>query len=270
MELMKVRHLGEIDGACRPLEDAVVSPLGSEDAGPIRFIIGRTPTKTMVKRVEVINMPTFLKHTGRMTVAVLALAAAPGASVAQDEEARPRSHTRGLLLNLHVSAASLSTDGGSDSGGGGGVTIGYGVSRKVLLYLQFDGAAVDIRERGFEGRYGLGHGDLGIRYSFANESKPFIPYLTVAFTGLFAGADIRTSAFGSTDVSLRGGGLKLGGGFGYYFVPQLALDANLTFTLGQFSDLTIENVTIDFDNTKANTTRLELGLSWYPQGWEPT
>lgn len=136
----------------------------------------------------------------------------------------------------------------------------------MLLYVQFDGASVDIRDDDFEGSYGLGHGDLGIRYSFANGSKPFIPYLTGAFSGLFAGADIQTSAFGSTDVSLRGGGLKLGGGFGYYFVPQLALDLNLTFTLGQFSDLTIENVTIDFENTKANTSRLEMGLSWYPQG----
>lgn len=197
---------------------------------------------------------------------LLVLGASPAQLQAQDEEAPARSHTRGLLLNLHLTAASLSTDGGSDSGGGAGVTIGYGVSRKVLLYLQFDGASVDIKDRDFEGSYALGHGDLGIRYSFANESKPLVPYLTGAFTGLFAGADIQTSAFGSTDVSLRGGGLKLGGGFGYYFIRQLALDVNLTFTLGQFSDLTIENVTIDFENTQANTSRLEVGLSWYPQG----
>ena len=60
-------------------------------------------------------------------------------------------------------------------------------------------------------------------------------------------------------------GLRLGGGFGYHFIPQLALDVGLSFTFGTFNDLEIESVTLDIDDTKANTSRLDVGLSWYPQ-----
>lgn len=191
----------------------------------------------------------------------LLLVAAPGLLSAQDGDAPARSHTSGLVLNLHLQGGALSTDAGTNNGGGGGLMVGYGVSRKVLIFLQWDGSEIDLEDEDLQGSYGLGHGDLGVRYSFANQERAFIPYLTGAFTGLWAGAEIA-----NRDVSLSGGGIRLGGGFGYYFIRQLALDVGLSFTFGSFSNLKIENVTLDVENVGVTTSRLEVGLSWYPQG----
>ena len=194
----------------------------------------------------------------------LALAAAPVAAQqeATDAESTARSHTAGLVLNLHLQGGSLSTEGGSNSGGGAGAMIGYGVSPKVLIFLQVDAAEVDLdADQDLQGSYGLVHSDLGVRYTFANPDRAFVPYLAGAFTGLFAGAEVL-----GLDVSVRGGGIRLGGGFGYYFVRQLALDVGLSFNFGSFTSVKVEDLERDLDDTKANTTRFEVGLSWYPQG----
>ncbi len=186
----------------------------------------------------------------------------PGAAQEPASEAPARSHTAGLVLNLHLQGGSLATEESSNSGGGAGVMIGYGVSRKVLIFVQLDGSEIDIDGADdLQGSYGLVHGDLGVRYSFANPDGAFVPYLTGAFTGLWAGAEVL-----GADVTLQGGGVRLGGGFGYYFIRQLALDVGLSFNFGSFNTFKIENTSFDLDNPKANSTRLEVGLSWYPQG----
>ena len=55
-----------------------------------------------------------------------------------------QSTTRGFVLGLHASGASLSVEGedGNDAGGGG-LFVGYGLNRQFTLFLQADGAQFD-------------------------------------------------------------------------------------------------------------------------------
>src|SRR5690606_38577187 len=133
-------------------------------------------------------------------------AAAVAAAPAQDV----RSTTEGFVLGVNLNSSSLEVeDGERETGGGGGIFLGYGVSRRVAMFLKVDAAAIELSNPDIDGDYTLGIADLGARFSFREPEHRFIPYAVLALTGMTASAEIFVTPVLSSDVALRGGGLTL-------------------------------------------------------------
>lgn len=177
------------------------------------------------------------------------------------------STTRGFNVGLHLGGASLKVENGDQhGGGGGGLWIGYGFNRTVQLFVQLDGSEIDVTDSDVQGKWTMGHGDLGVRFHFANSLRSWVPYLQAAVTGrVVSVTDANVSGSASSgDASLLGGGLTLGGGILVYFSETLAMDIQLDWTGGTFTDLEVGNVTISGFELDAQSARLNLGVSWWP------
>ncbi|HET9948447.1 MAG TPA: outer membrane beta-barrel protein [Longimicrobiales bacterium] len=177
------------------------------------------------------------------------------------------STTRGFNLGFHLSGASISPeDGDSSEGGGAGLTLGYGINRTVQLFLQLDGTAFDVDDAAIQGDWEMGHADLGVRFHFANSLRWWVPYLQAALSGRAVGVDDAVVQ-GQTerhDVSFAGGAFSLSGGILLYFNETLAADLQLIWSNGEFTEIEVENVTISDLEIDAETTRLNVGISWWP------
>jgi hypothetical protein len=124
-----------------------------------------------------------------------------------------RSNTGGFMIGGHLNGSALSFEGAdTESGGGLGIAIGYGFTPKLMLYLNVDAAKVDIADTQIGGSFALGHGDLGIRYTFANSARAWVPYLNAAFTSRVASANVDNSLTSTTEVSISGPAVSVGGG----------------------------------------------------------
>ncbi|MBA3560579.1 MAG: hypothetical protein H0W30_18515 [Gemmatimonadaceae bacterium] len=61
-----------------------------------------------------------------------------------------------------------------------------------------------------------------------------------------------------------GTGFTFGGGLQYHFTPKVALNTSLGWTVGEFSTIKFEDVSVDGLNMDATSTRFNLGISWFP------
>jgi hypothetical protein len=200
----------------------------------------------------------------RALVAVLFLLA--GALLSPAPTTAQQSTTRGFMLGAHLSAASLTPeDGDRSSAGGGGIYFGYGFNRTVQLFLQIDGAEFDVEDAEVQGTWTMGHGDLGVRFHFANSLRRWVPYLQAAISARGVSVDdavIEGSA--ETDVGFYGGALSIGGGIMFFFNETLAADLQLIGSGGRFERIKIDNVTIEGLDFDATSARLDLGIAWWP------
>lgn len=179
--------------------------------------------------------------------------------------ASAQSNTRGLLLGIRGTGASLEVeDGERQSGGGGGIQIGFGVSSAVSLFLGADAVNIDITSPELEGSYTFAIGDLGIRVILGSASGIFRPYFQGSISGLLASATVELGPFASSDIEVSGPGFSVGGGFQLFIARTLALDAAAIYTAGGFNELKVESVTTEFETLDANAGRLAVGLVWYP------
>ena len=198
---------------------------------------------------------------------ILASALFSSAAVAQ-APAVLKSNTSGLFFGLNSSGSAITADElshGRESGAGLAAQIGFGFTPKLALYAEAAGA----RMRSDDGNYGLGHFDVGARYHFANTKRALVPYLQAAFSARAASRDdvVFDDGEGGTTtgkLQVSGTGFTLGGGLQFFFTPKVALNTSLGWTLGEFSKVTFENVSVDGFDVDATTTRLNLGLSWFP------
>ena len=152
------------------------------------------------------------------------------------------STTRGLTLGVHASGASLTVESGDRSdAGGGGIRLGYGLNRNFTLFLQLDGAQFDVNQSdGIEGQWTMGHVDLGTRFHFANSLRSWVPYLQAAFTGRAVEVKNPTVNGNSvSDVRFNGGAFSVGGGLMAYFMETLALDVQLSWSKGEFTQVDV-------------------------------
>ena len=202
---------------------------------------------------------------------VAAVAAAPlaVAPLAAQNASPVLVRNTGVILGVAANVSSINSEDltdGTDTGGGLDLRAGYAFTRNLALVLGLTGAAVD----GEGDTYGLGHFDLGFRYSFANPQRALVPYLEVAGTLRVLsqedsepppGSDVTTTE----DLVISGAGFTFGGGLQYFIAPAWALGADLRFTNGEFSDVEYGDVTVDGFEFDATTTRLSLGISWFPQ-----
>lgn len=185
-----------------------------------------------------------------------------GASAVQAQE----STTRGFNVGVHLSLAALKGEDDDWNGaGGGGLFVGYGFNRTVQLFLQIDGAQFDVDDSEVSGDWSMGHGDLGVRFHFANSLRSWVPYLQTSLTGWGVGVDDAVvQGQPETDVGFVGGGITLGGGIMFYFNQTLAADLQLLWTGGQFNEIKVDNVTVSGLEIDAQSTRFSLGISWWP------
>ena len=68
----------------------------------------------------------------------------------------------------------------------------------------------------------------------------------------------------TVDLELAGGAVTFGGGFNYYVSPIVALGLNLKFSAGEFTEIEVDNVTIEDVEIEAVSTRLNFGITIYP------
>ena len=181
--------------------------------------------------------------------------------------AAQQSTTRGLSLGLHISGASLVVEEEERNEGGGlGLRVGYGINRTVSLFLQVDGAQIEVpSSNALEGEWSMGHVDLGARFHFASTLRRWVPYLQVALAGRVVRVDDAVlNQQAVDDVSFNGGGLSGGGGLSVYLTETLALDLQLMWTGGEFTEIEVGNQSLSGLDIDAQSTRLDLGVVWWP------
>ncbi len=196
-----------------------------------------------------------------LTAAVAALAFPPSSLQAQ------KSTTRGFMLGAHLSGASLTLENEDrNAAGGGGLLVGYGLNRNITLLVQFDGAQFDEQSTGdLEGDWRMGHVDFGVRYSFANSLRSWVPYLQGAFG--YRSVSVQDPIVDNVqreEVEISGGGLTLGGGVDIYFAETFALDLQLLWTGGEFNTLRVDNVSATGFDVDATSARFNVGVAWWP------
>jgi hypothetical protein len=180
-----------------------------------------------------------------------------------------QSTTRGLVLGLHVSGASLVVQSDNDernNAGGGGLLIGYGLNRRATIFVQADGAEFDEQSTGdVEGALTMGHFDLGVRFNFANSLRRWVPFLqgAIGYRAVSV-TDPVVNGVERNDVTFSGAGLSFGGGVDIYFSESFALDLQLLWTGGEFTTLTVDNVSVTGFDVDATSTRFNVGLAWWP------
>lgn len=175
-----------------------------------------------------------------------------------------QSTTRGLHVGLHLEGGSLSIDGqASADEGGAGFRIGYGVNRIVTLFLDLSGSAVDLSNPApLSGSWELGYADLGLRVHFADARRRWVPYAEGAVGTRAVSADL-ASGNGSQRVSFSGGTVTVGGGLNVYLSQNWALDTNVRWSKGDFSDVTIGDISVTGSAVSADSARLKFGVLWW-------
>ena len=204
-----------------------------------------------------------MRRTLRSTFRFLPFAAlVAGAPLAAQE-----STTRGFNVGLHLSGQSLTPeDGDRSNAGGAGLIVGYGFNRTVELFLQLDAGQFDVQNAAVEGDWTMGHADIGVRFHFANSLRSWVPYLQAAVSG--RSVEVKNGRINqvaqSDDVTLSGGAFTLGGGIMFYFNETWALDLQLAWSGGRFTDVKVGDVTYTGADFDAQTARFNIGASWWP------
>jgi hypothetical protein len=188
------------------------------------------------------------------------------AGVAAPSALAQRSTTRGWTVGAHLQGATLSVDGEDPDGGGGfGLRAGYGFNRKLAPYVEIDAIVFDVANPEFGGYWSMAHVDLGLRYSFANSLRRWVPFLEGAVGARGVKVDDATIDGNNVgDINFSGGSVSLGGGVGYYVTQKVAVEALIKFTGGRFEERNIGNVTINDLDIEATSTRIKIGFAWWP------
>jgi hypothetical protein len=171
----------------------------------------------------------------------------------------------GLALNAtRLDAPKLNDD--AEYGGGATIIAGYGFSDRGSAV--FGLTASDMR--GKDDAYSLLHLDIGMRYHFANASRPLVPFVDV---GMARRSATRTDIIltGSDNVShggqlkMSGTGFTVGGGVNYYVRPRVAVSTAVNVAVGDFTDLKFTDESQPILSFSGTTTRFNLGVVWFPQ-----
>ena len=196
-----------------------------------------------------------------MSLAAAALVAASVSVAAQGT----RSSTTGLVLDLHLNGSSLKAeDASNESGAGIGGRIGYGFSPRLTAFVGYDRASIQSADETLAETYTLGQTDLGLQYNFANNDRAWRPFLEAAATRRAMSAEVNLG--GSTsDMSMYGYGMTIGGGFQYFFSAPWALSTGLNYTFGSFTKAEMDGQSADLDPAiSARGARFNIGMSWRP------
>lgn len=192
------------------------------------------------------------------------LAALVGIALAAAPVVAQQSTTCGLSVGLDLGATGISFEGGdSDSGGNGGLRVGYGFNRIVTLYAAFQGATLDIENFTAFQDVTVGHVDLGVRLHIASSRRRWVPYGDVALTSRVMSVEALANGE-PVSADVTGGALTLGGGLAFYVSETWALDANLKWSTGEFTEVDFGTVAIQNQDYDSVSGRFTLGVTWWP------
>jgi opacity protein-like surface antigen len=202
-----------------------------------------------------------MRHPSLLAACTIVLAAAP---LAAQGTTPPASSSKGIILGVHLNGSAITADDLSDdreSGGGLNLQLGYGFTPKIALVLDATAASLDIDGDDV----GFAHFDVLLRYAFTGPTRRFVPFLEGGFSGRALAQDNADLGDGTSgDLSLSGGGFTFGGGAQYYIAPKWAIGAGLKWTIGEFSKVTVDDVSVDGLDLDATSARFNIGLTWYP------
>ena len=196
------------------------------------------------------------------------VAVAPPPAAVRAPSVTPRANTSKLILGLSLSGSSISSEdlaSSTESGAGASAVLGWGFTKNFAIVLDASAARIE----SLNGNFDLAHVDVSGRWHFVSRSHGFVPYVEVGYTGRVAGKQdvLLSDEMGNTytgDLAILGGGVSLGGGMEYFIAPKWALGGSVKWTTGEFSQVKFDNVTIDGLAMDATSTRINLGMSWYP------
>lgn len=171
------------------------------------------------------------------------------------------------MLGMDVGPSSLSlgnksSSGVSDDGGLVGARVGYGLNRVVTPYVgmyeaDFDSPAFDAFDKATIGRV-----DLGTRLHLASDRR-WTPYGDVALTLQIVSDVFRDGQQRRTE-GFTGTAFSAGGGVAFYLSKKWALDVNVKWGMGRFSNVRLDDLAIPGLSVGARSTRYTLGVSWWP------
>ena len=171
------------------------------------------------------------------------------------------------MLSLAAGGASIYSEEFEkerESGPGFSAQLGWGFSKLFTLLVDASGAVMDPEDDEFV----LVHFDLLGRFNFTSPRRAWVPFVEGGISARVAGQDslvvIGNSGPQRVNLEVSGGGLTFGGGLQYYVVPTVATGASLRWTVGEFSTVKFNNVSIDGFELDATTTRFNLGVTRRP------
>ena len=197
-----------------------------------------------------------------------ALVVVPATVIAQQAPTPVRAKTEKLMLSFALGGVSINSDefeNERESGGGFSAQLGYGFTPRFTLLADASGAVLGSDDEEFV----LIHFDLLGRFNFVNPQRPLVPFIEGGISARVAGQDdieiVDDGGSQEVDLEISGGGFTFGGGLQYHVAPSVSLGASLRFTVGEFSTVKINNVSVeDSFELDATSTRFNLGVTWWP------
>lgn len=178
-----------------------------------------------------------------------------------------RSKTTGFMLGLGLNGTSIKfeNEDEADRGSGGTLQLGYGFTPRFTALLDVSGVVLDGDDG--EGEVTLAQAFLMGRFNFGSASSAWRPFLDVGLGVRGLGQDdaqFCDPTCSTHDVAFSGGAFAFGGGLSFYATRRLAVTGALHWGMGEFSDVTVDNVTVSGFESDATTGRLNIGVSWFP------
>lgn len=200
----------------------------------------------------------------RAVVTVLALAIivlTPAPSAAQKED-----RDRGFYLGINFVGSSLHVDddGNSDffvkdDGGGALLRAGYSFNRVFSLEIALGGANHETSVQAIDANFGIGQ--LLFHYRFL-AGKALRPYIK----GGLGGYALALSD-NQANVTIKGGGIPIGGGFDYFFSKHFSLGVDLTHNIIHYDEVEFDlgdGATLGFEIDEGGAmTSLGVALTGY-------
>jgi len=191
----------------------------------------------------------------------------PATVIAQQAAAPVRAKTEKLMLSFALGGVSIRSDefeNERESGGGFSAQLGWGFTPRFTLLADASGAVLGSDDEEFV----LVHFDLLGRFNFVNPQRPLVPFIEGGISARVAGQDdiaiVDENGTQEVDLEISGGGFTFGGGLQYHVAPSVSFGASLRFTVGEFSTVKINNVSVDGFELDATSTRLNIGVTWWP------
>ncbi len=197
----------------------------------------------------------------RKIIVSIPLAMLLGVTLAGSAGAQRLPDTRGIHLGAAANATSIKfdetefSDDERENGYGASVYAGYNFTKNLGLLLNL--TAANINDSQTED-FSVAHIDLLGRASFPG-SSPLVPYLEAGVTAVGTEYDVA-----GEEVELDGTAISLGAGLNYFFTRRVALDFGFRFTTGELTAKIGDREVEPLDGVGFNTTRLKLGLAFYP------
>jgi len=182
--------------------------------------------------------------------------------------------TKGFMLGIHTIAAPGLTISGGDIdgdfattfGAGAAVTVGYGITRMLGIFLSADVARQKTApDDSPEGSWGLTHVQLGARANLPLGGST-IPYLTAGYGRRALAAKATTEDGETMDASVTGTMLAGGAGIEHFFSRTMAVDAGVDVGYGKLGHFTEGGESWDSEVNATTTIRARLGVTWRPGG----